>query len=240
MPEIKLIQYGGLTPDTTISPPCGKVHMALRFKGLEYTTHNITSRGEVNEANPRGRLPALVIDGETIVDSTDIVTVIDERFPDPPLMPSGPRARAQVKILEDWADEVLYFYGVYLRWCVDDHYERLRSEFFSRMSAPARWIVPAVVRRDFRGRCKKQGVGLKGHDVVQRELDECLDAIEGLLRTSSFVAGEQMTRADIAIACLIDQLMQERLHPEPAARVARRDILMDWLDRVHERAPGAA
>lgn len=240
MPDIKLVQYRGLAPDKTISPPCGKVHMALRFKGLDYTIHNVGSPAEVRKYNARGRMPALVIDGETIVDSTDIVSALEARFADPPLEPADPAARAQVKILEDWADEVLYFYGIYLRWCVPENFERLHREFLSQMKVPLRWFVPALVRRDFRARATKQGVGLKGDQVVRRELDECLDAVEALLQTTPWVAGEQMTRADLAIACIVDQLMLARLHPEIAADIGSRATLMEWLGRVHERAPGAA
>ena len=36
MPQITLIQYPGLTRDSTMSAPCGKVRMALSFKGIEY------------------------------------------------------------------------------------------------------------------------------------------------------------------------------------------------------------
>lgn len=240
MAEITLIQYGGFRPRATISPPCGKVHMALRFKGLDYDVHDIRSVAEVKKNNPRGRLPALIIDGETIVDSTDIVAALEARFPEPPLLPSDPVERARVKILEDWADEVLYFYGVYMRWSVDANFERLRTEYFSRMGAPMKWFVPALVRRDFRSRARKQGVGLKGEAVVRRELDGCLDAVEALVRQSPFVTGETMNVADLAIACLVDQLLLKRLHPELSADVAARESLMQWLGRVHERAPSAA
>lgn len=240
MSSITLVQYAGLSPKTTISPPCGKVHMALRFKELKYRVRNIKSLGEVKRANPRGRLPALVIDGDTIVDSSDIVSEIEKRFPDPPLEPDDPFERAHVKILEDWADEVLYFYGVYVRWCVPENFERMRREYFSRLQAPLRWFVPALVRRDMTRRSQQQGFGLKGEEAVRRELDECLDAIEVLLHAGPFVVGDQITRADLAIACILDQLLLERLNPDVAAEIRARTELMDWLERVHERAPSAA
>ena len=58
VPSITLVQYAGLSDDTTISPPCGKVHMALRFKGLEYGIKNVQSPAEAKRYNPRGRVPA--------------------------------------------------------------------------------------------------------------------------------------------------------------------------------------
>ena len=42
-PNITLYQYGGIARDKTMSHPCGKVHMALSFKGLEYKRRNLRS-----------------------------------------------------------------------------------------------------------------------------------------------------------------------------------------------------
>lgn len=110
MAQITVIQYPGARAEGTLSPPCGKVLMALRVKGLDFRVKNVRSPMEARRFNPRGRVPTLLIDGETIVDSTDIVTALDARFPDPPLTPVDPLEQAQAKLLEDWADEVLYFY----------------------------------------------------------------------------------------------------------------------------------
>jgi glutathione S-transferase len=74
--------------------------MALRVKGLDFRVHNVRSPMEARRFNPRGRVPALLIDGETIVDSTDIVTALDARFPGAPLTPTDPLERAQATVLE--------------------------------------------------------------------------------------------------------------------------------------------
>ena len=81
----------------------------------------------------------LLIDGQTVPDSTDIISELERRFPEPSLEPVDPGARAAVKVLEDWADEVLYFYSVYLRWCNEENYARMRREVLARLPIPARW-----------------------------------------------------------------------------------------------------
>jgi glutathione S-transferase len=239
MARIKLIQYPGASARGTFSPPCGKVQMGLVVKGLDFEVHNAHSPMEARRFNPRGRVPALLIDGETIVDSTDILTALDARFPDPPLTPAEPLDRARAKLLEDWADEVLYFYMAWLRWGIDANFERMRDFRLSRLPWPQRWIVPGIARRIARSRCRGQGVGLKSEEVVQRELVECLDALEALLGSRNYLVGDRLTRADLSVAAVIDQLDESRLTPSAAAEVRRRPGIVAWLDRVHEVAPCA-
>src|SRR5262245_30702500 len=147
MADITLIQYPGAGGDSTFSPPCTKVRMTLQVKGLAFRTKTVHSPVEARRFNPRGRVPALIIDGETIVDSTDIVTARDSRSPAPPLTPVPALERAQAKVYEDWADEVLYFYLSYLRWGVDANFERIADIRLRRLPWPQRWVVPIVARR---------------------------------------------------------------------------------------------
>ena len=237
MAEITLVQYPGASADGTTSAPCGKVRMALRAKGLDFEIRNVSSPAQAKRFNPRGRVPSLIIDGEIIVDSTDILTALDERFPGEPLTPSDPVERAQAKLFEDWADEVLYFYLGWLRWGVDANFERMRSERLSRLPWPMRWVLPPIARRIACGRFRGQGVGLKGEDVVRRELAECLESLEVLLRGKTYRVGERLTRADLAVAAVVDQLNDARLTPKVAGDCRGRQVIVTWLDRVHERAP---
>lgn len=240
MPTITLIQYPGLFPKATLSPPCGKVHMALHFKGLAYKVKNVSTPGQAKRFNPRGRVPSLLIDGETIVDSTDILTALNARFPDPPLEPRPSAERALAKVLEDWADDVLYWYGVFLRWCAEDNRRRLNSLVLARLPIPFRWIVPIVAIRTVRKRASGQGVGLKSEDVVRQEFRECLDALVGLLEGKVFLVGDTFTRADLSVVAMLDQLRLPQLSPDAAAEIESRPALVAWLERVHRLVPNAA
>jgi len=63
---------------------------------------------DVDALNPKGQVPILV-DGDTVVaDSTQILEYLEERFPDPPLYPSGIALRARCRRLEAFADEILF------------------------------------------------------------------------------------------------------------------------------------
>lgn len=238
--DLLLVQYGAPRSNQTLSPPCAKAQMALCFKGLEYRVRNCRSPREVKRYNLRGRVPALLIDGEAIVDSFEILTELDRRFPEPPLLPVDPAQRARCLILEDWIDEVLYFLGAWTRWMHPEGFACVRAVIAKASPFPLSVIVPRVAQRMLRRRLMGQGTGHKPAEVVLRELSEGYDRLEALAGAAPFLCGEQLTRADLAAAALLDQLASSltppSLRPDPAARPALRD----WLARVHEVVPSFA
>ena len=235
-----LVQYPGLTRNRTLSPPCGKARMALAFKGLDYETRNVRLPAQIKRYNSRGRVPVLLIGDEIVVDSTDILDALDQRHPDPPLEPTDPAARAQARILEDWADEALYFYGVYFRWCHPPNYARMREHVLNRLPIPFRWIAPLIARRRVRTRTLGQGVGLKDEATVRRELQTCLQSIETLLSFQPYLVGERISRADLAVAAVLDQVHLELLTPDCAAEIDRHPQISTWLERLHRQVPNQA
>jgi glutathione S-transferase len=100
-------------------------------------------------------------------------------------------------------------------------------------------MFPWIARRIALGRFRAQGVGLKGEEVVRRELAECLDALEELLQGRSYLVGDRLSRADLAVAAVVDQMDEPRLTPDVAVEVRRRPRIVAWLDRVHQSAPCA-
>jgi glutathione S-transferase len=116
----------------------------------------------------------------------------------------------------------------------------MKEHLLSKLAVPARWIAPTVAVREARARARGQGVGLKDAGVVRREFGECLDALVALLGSDAFVAGPKLTRADIAICAVLDQLRLAILTPDAAEAIAKHPEILDWMARVHAVAPNAA
>lgn len=82
-----------------------RVRIALAYKGLAYESVHVNllsseQRGDAyKQTNPMGYLPSLVIDGTTYTESTAILELLDELYPDPPLLPKKPEERARVRAL---------------------------------------------------------------------------------------------------------------------------------------------
>ena len=92
------------------SPYAQKIKIALREKSIPFdvelppTLGTGRTDGPFGVGNPRAEVPMLV-DGEThIFDSTIILEYIEERWPEPPLLPRAPAARAAARMIEDVCD----------------------------------------------------------------------------------------------------------------------------------------
>ena len=89
-------------------PFCRKVRIVLLEKGIEYERIFVDLRkkeqkkGDFLRLNPYGKVPVLIDDGVVIYESSVINEYLDEKYPNPPLMPSDFAARAKVRILVDF------------------------------------------------------------------------------------------------------------------------------------------
>jgi maleylacetoacetate isomerase/maleylpyruvate isomerase len=84
-----------------------RLRIALNLKGLEAEAEVINLRaGDQSSArykavNPQGRVPALDIGGEVLIQSLAIIEYLDETHPEPPLLPADALGRARVRALAD-------------------------------------------------------------------------------------------------------------------------------------------
>ncbi len=93
-----------------LSPYAQKNKIALREKGLEFelATPDAIGSGDTGsdflQANPRGEVPALIDDGFAIFDSTIILEYLEDKWPNPALLPTSAADRARVRMIEDVMD----------------------------------------------------------------------------------------------------------------------------------------
>lgn len=82
-----------------------RTRIALNLKGLAYTQVPVNLlKGEQNSdefltLNPQGLVPALEVAGTVLTQSSAIIEWLEERFPEPPLLPQQPEERAIVRVM---------------------------------------------------------------------------------------------------------------------------------------------
>jgi glutathione S-transferase len=118
-----------------------KVKIALREKGLAFDLETPQglgsgkSAGRFAETSPRLEVPAL-LDGEVrVFDSTIILEYLEDKWPDPPLLPRDPAARAEARMIEEVCDtlyEAINWGVGEIRW-----FKRAEGEQAGRMIAAA-------------------------------------------------------------------------------------------------------
>lgn len=222
-----------------ISPFCDKIRRALRWKGqaFEVVEVPLAQATSIRRINPAGKLPTLEHDGRFVADSSDIARYLEERFPDPPLYPSDPRERALCHVLEDWADESLYFYEMRLRFTFPHNARRTVPQLVAHDGALLRSIAPHVVPRMMRSLTRRQGVGRRSDAQVVADVERHVGAIDGLLAGSDWLVGDALSIADLSVFA---ELFCIRATDEGGKLVEARPAVAAWMQRVDAAtAPGA-
>ena len=94
-----------------LSPYAQKIKIALREKGLAFDRRVPDGLGngagysaDFRGASPRAEVPALIDGDVQVFDSTIILEYLEEKWPEPALLPRDPADRARARMIEDVMD----------------------------------------------------------------------------------------------------------------------------------------
>lgn len=216
--------------DWSPSPFCIKVRAILRHKGLAYRRlPALQHRREIARLGGTGKVPLLLMAGEAFADSTEIAHALERRFPSPPIVPRALRDHALCHALEDWADESLYFFGLYYHWHEPAGRARVSSYFGKTLLG---WLAfrpyLAKIERQLHG----QGMSRKSPEQIYVELHRTLASIEGMLTDRSYLLGDGPFLCDFA---LMGQLVYLQRAPVTSNLLERWPATQHFLHRMKAR-----
>ena len=117
--------------DADRCPYCARTRIVLAEKGIEYETVVVDLADRpawIYEKNVTGRVPVLEEDTFLLAESAVINEYLNERYPDPPLLPTDPAQRALARLLIFRFDDLSRpYYAV--RRGDDDAREQLDVQF---------------------------------------------------------------------------------------------------------------
>jgi len=198
---------------------CIKVRVALAHKKLPYEVENIPPRDRSRplSASRQGLVPVLVDGDRAIADSTAILLYLEERHPEPGLLPEDRGARARCLVLEDWADRA--FMEVSRRIAYGAIFQqpgRLASMFFPGESGLKARIKERAAKRVVRKRFRISEVR---HVKELAEARRAAVLAMGLLDGRPWLQEGGPTMADIALATMSSPLhVSHELRDDPAVR----------------------
>jgi glutathione S-transferase len=217
-----------LLHDLTDSPFCAKARICLAVKGVSFRRLTLTVRGlrRLRALNPLGRVPVLEHDGRVIADSTAIAHYLEERFPEPSLLPADPAARAYCALVEDWADESLSFVVGAFRWLNPQNRAVAQRAIIRELGGgpPVGWIIARRVRRRYRS----AGWSASSLAHFDERLRADLRMLAGLLDDRAFLLGRSLTLADVSAFVQLRGL--ERCAEEPV--LDAEPAVARWMQRV--------
>jgi len=182
---------------------------------------------ELRKRGRVGKVPALEIDGELVCDSTDIAYAIEAKHPSPPVLPDDPRERALCHVLEDWADESLYFMGLYERWSDREGRRAAGKAFRGPLAVVLPWFLASRAKRQIEG----QGIGRKSPSHVAKDLARHVEHLHALLDGRPFLLGDQPMLCDFAV---LGQLIYLARTPVGGRAVEGDELLTAYLDRMRK------
>jgi len=211
-----------------ISPYCVKVRKVLDFKQLPYRIEDYGGLRalKVRSLSPSGKLPVLDYGEQRIEDSSAIVRMLDERHPTPPLFPASVD-RHLVHMLEDWADESLYWYELWLRLSDPQALERAAAAACAGRPRYERALFKLGLSRQ-RSKLVAQGIGRYPPETVLTNLRGHFAALEGRLHDHAWLAGDAPSLADIAVAAQLDEVVRTSAL---VAELRALPALWEWLQR---------
>lgn len=96
--------------DAARCPYCARVRIALAEKAVGYETVEIDLDDRpawIYEKNEKGKVPVFEEDGLVLPESHLILEFLEERYPEPPLLPADPAGRATARLRIDRFDDAL-------------------------------------------------------------------------------------------------------------------------------------
>lgn len=218
------------------SPFAEKVRRILHFKGLAFDIVNVP-RAEVqrfSHISASGKFPAIDHDGAAVQDSTAIAHHIEQHFPDPPLIPQGSRDAALAHVIEDWADESLYFYELVMRLGWRHNAVHAAPAFAATMPGLSNEEVLERLGQGVEAITRPQGLGRKTPEEIVADVHRHLLSLDAMLRGHEWLVGSALSLADIAVTSQLRAL----LGAEEVVRIAETlPAVTDWEERVSRLAP---
>lgn len=232
MSRVKL--YG-----TRFSPFVEKVARGFGLKRIAFDLTEPRSPGDLRRWSPQtSKMPVAEIDGERIYDSTFILQRLDEIEPRPPLLSDDPAVASAQRLLEDWADESLYWLRMAILW---NHRNAATTTeaLLSDLAPPSlvRPLMRPILLRAMRRSTQSQGFGRLPADVLGRELGARISDLATLLGDRPFFHADRPGLADLAVYAQLT-FAGAATPPEFVRTLDTQPRLRDWQKDVEQATGG--
>ncbi len=178
------------------SPFVVKVDLFLRMANISYA---VKSGVKYLKISPKGKLPFIDHDGTFIADSANILSYLTERFDIKLDAELNVEQKSQAYLITKSLDENLYWYLVYSRWAIDEHWPIIKKAFFGAVPAPMAWFIPNIIRNKVKKNLYGQGVGRHSQKEVLAMADKTFEALSVMLADKDYFYGEKYTSLDATV-----------------------------------------
>ena len=185
-----------------------KIRFILDYKGLPWERRDVLygpGQKVLERLTGQRRVPVLVDpnhDGRAVHDSTAIALYLDQRYPDLPLLPVDPDARAECLMLEDWIDhaigEVARKVFIWEKLRVDQDFVRKTMDW--NADAMTKRLLPLLGPFLMKRMMKRDGIDERTVAEARVAAHRTLDCLDRRLERAPYLTGASPTLPDFAAA----------------------------------------
>lgn len=210
--------------------------IALFEKGLEFKSTYVNLLAfEQHEPwfvkiNPNGQVPVLVHDGAIITESTIINEYLEDVFPDVPLRPADPVARAQMRVWSKFVDEYFCPALSMIGWHL--MVRRIAQSIAKDELAKLLDRIPLKEQRDKWATVAGDSFTEEQLADSRRKIGVSIQRLEALLAKSPWIVGAEYSLADVnsySMVAGVPRMFPDLMNAENAPRS------LDWLERMNAR-----
>ena len=214
-----------------------KVRPAFRIKRVPHVETLATPRvyREIIRARTGLQFIPVVVtpEDDTWQDTSDILDRLEERFPEPALVPPTPVQRVAAFLWELYADEFMILPAMHYRWDFADSIAKARADFASTNGDP-------VAANKFADRMSGvlPGIGVLPETVpaIEAHLAELLDDLELHFAKHPYLLGGRPSIADCALMGPFYAHLYLDAAPSRLLR-ERAPLTCHWIERMNHPDP---
>ena len=184
-----------------------KTRIFLNLKGIDWVSHHVDLSSGENHSdwflgiNPRGLVPILVDDGEVHIESNDIIQYLEEKFPEPKLIPEGYKTLTS-ELLKEEDDLHLDIRNLSFRFLFGK-LARKRPSSIKKFedyegTIEGKRDSPKVKEVNFYNDFLKQGIPVDALKQSVTKFIKVYERFEQDLANQEFLLGEEVSVLDIA------------------------------------------
>ena len=214
------------------SPFVLKLETYLRLAGLDYET---TILSDPRKA-PKGKLPFIRDNGQTIADSSIIIDYLKQTYGDPLGEGLNPEQKAVGHAVKTMLEERTYWVLVHTRWMEPKYQPITLNAWFGNLPFPIRPLIMKKVIRDMRKGMYAHGISRHSPEQIYAFGLRDIQAFEDVLADKPFLLGERVSEYDATGYGFLANFMAEPFPSPISDYIASSKTLLDYIERVAAKA----
>jgi glutathione S-transferase len=225
---ITLYQFAPAWGLPNASSFCLKLETYLRMTKLPF---ELAADADLRQA-PKGKLPYITDNGQTIADSNLIIAYLKATYGDPLDGGLSASERAIALAMQRLMEENLYWAVVYSRWQDPVNWEKTKAVFFGTLPPILKTLVPIMARNTTSQNLQGHGMGRHTATEIYQIGVTDLNALSDFLADKPFFMGSQPTSLDASAYGMLANILWAPLESPLQARAAALNNIVAYCNRM--------